>query len=175
MVLPKRLSILTVLTMGLVLGGAGCDLAEEDEDLGPFLGSWVTQDLSVDGISVEAQLDARYDRLVLTLREGARGGEFFSIVGREEGATEDLFVQGTFNVDANELRLSPDTGLQVEFVAEIPDSSGARLRLTAEEGASEDRFLELIQLPIQGAVDRLEISLAKGKTQAAPGSSSPPG
>lgn len=175
MLLPKRLSVLTVLTVGLVLGVAGCDLAEEDEDLSPFLGSWVTQDLSVDGISVKAQLDAQYDRLVLTLREGARGGEFFSIVGREEGAKEDLFVQGTFDVDANELRLFPDTGPQVEFDAGIPDSSGARLRLSAEEGASEDRFLDLIQLPVQGAVDRLEISLAKGGTPADPDSSSPPG
>lgn len=155
-----------VLLIGLVCTLAGCDLAMEEKEFRPLLGSWRTTDLSVDGISVKAQLNAQYTRLVFTLRQGANGGEYFTIIGRDEGAKEDLFVQGTFDVNGDELDLFPDHGPQVEFDYAIPDSAGSRLQLTAEEGASEDLFLQLIQVPIQGAVDQLEIKLSKGRISA---------
>lgn len=173
MALLRRPGALAVMVTGLIYVAAGCDLTDEEQDLGPLLGSWEAQDLTVDGVSVKAQLDAQYDRLVLTLREGAEGEEFFTIVGREEGTTEDLFVQGTFEVDANELTLFPDRTSPIEFDTALPDSSGSRLTLSAEEGASEDLFLELIQLPIQGAVDRLEIRLSIGRGVSGADPSSP--
>jgi len=170
-----RRSLLFGVTVFAFLGlASGCDLAGEDADLRPLLGSWRTTDLSVDGISVKAQLDAQYDRLVLTLREGSEGGEYFTIIGREDGNQEDLFVQGTFDSDADELDLFPENSPQIEFDYAVSDSSDPHLQLSAEEGASEDLFIELLQLPIQGGVDRLELRLSKGlvSTQANP--SGPP-
>jgi len=61
MALLKRPAVLTVLALWLILAAAGCDLTDEEENIDLFLGSWVTQDLTVDGISVKAQLDAQYD------------------------------------------------------------------------------------------------------------------
>jgi hypothetical protein len=174
MALFRRSAVLTVLAVGLIFVAAGCDLTDEEEDIGLFLGSWVAQNLTVDGISVKAQLDAQYDRLVLTLREGANGGEFFTIIGREEGATENLFVQGTFDRDGKELTLFPNEAPQIEFDRAVTDSTGTRLTLSTEEGASEDLFLELIQLPIQGAVDRLELRLSKGRPSADVSLGNPP-
>lgn len=173
MTLLRRPSVFTVLVAGLICVLAGCDLAGEEEDLSPLLGSWRTQDLTVDGVSVKAHLDAQYDQLVLTLREGAAGGESFTIIGQVEGTSEDLTVQGTFQLDNNELTLFPCEGPQVEFDNVVSDSSGSRLTLSAEEGASEDLFLELIQLSLQGAVDRVEIRLSKGSVSAAAGSHRP--
>lgn len=161
MISLRRSLLLGVAVFAFLGLASGCDLAGEDADLQPLLGSWRTTDLSVDGISVKAQLDAQYDRLVLTLREGTEGGEYFTIIGREDGAQEDLFVQGTFDADPGELNLFPDNGPQIEFDYAVSDSSDARLLLGAEEGASEDLFIELLRLPIQGAVDRLELRLAK--------------
>jgi len=112
---------------------------------------------------------------VLTLREGADGGEFFTIIGREEGATEDLFVRGTFDLDGKELTLFPGEGPQIEFDRAVTDSSGTHLTLSTEEGASEDLFLELIKLPIQGAVDRLELRLSKGQASTNAGLGTPNG
>jgi hypothetical protein len=175
MALLKRPAVLTVLALWLILAAAGCDLTDEEENIDLFLGSWVTQDLTVDGISVKAQLDAQYDRLVLTLREGADGGEFFTIIGREEGATEDLFVRGTFDLDGKELTLFPGEGPQIEFDRAVTDPSGTHLTLSTEEGASEDLFLELIKLPIQGAVDRLELRLSKGQASTNAGLGTPNG
>lgn len=149
-----------VVAVGLTCGVLGCDLTEGGEDP-RLLGSWVAQDLFVDGVSVKAQLNAQYDVLVLTLREGANGGEFFSIVGRRDGTPQDLFVQGSFDVDGDELTLFPDHGAPIEFTSSFPDSSASRLYLAAEEGSSEDNFLDLIRFPIQGAVDRLEMVLSK--------------
>lgn len=163
MALLRRPVVLAVLVIGTLYVAAGCDLTDGQEDLSLLLGSWEVQDLTVDGISVKAQLDAQYDQLVLTLRKGAEEREFFTITGRKEEATESLFVQGTFEVDDNELTLFPDQTSPIEFDGVTPDSSGSRLTLSTEEGASEDLFLELIQLPIQGAVDRLEIRLSKGR------------
>lgn len=175
MALFRRPGVLAVLAIGLICVVGGCDLTGEEGDLSLLLGSWVAQDLAVDGISVKAQLDAQYDRLVLTLREGANGGEFFTIIGREEGTKEDLFVRGTFDLDGKELTLFPEKGPQIEFDRAVTDSSGTRLTLSTEEGASEDLFLELIQLPIQGAVDRLELRLSKGRTSADVSLGNPPG
>lgn len=163
MALLRRPVVLAVLVIGTLYVAAGCDLTDDQEDLSLLLGSWEVQDLTVDGISVKAQLDAQYDQLVLTLRKGAEEREFFTITGRKKEATESLFVQGTFEVDDNELTLFPDQASPIEFDSVTPDSSGSRLTLSTEEGASEDLFLELIQLPIQGAVDRLEIRLSKGR------------
>lgn len=157
------LGLCLLILLGVV---SGCDLAGEDADLRPLLGSWRTTDLSVDGISVKAQLDAQYDRLVLTLREGSEGGEYFTIIGREDGNREDLFVQGTFDADADELDLFPESSPQIEFDYAVSDSSDPQLQLSAEEGASEDLFIELLQLPIQGGVDRLELRLSKGLVSA---------
>lgn len=162
MSLLRRPGVLTILAAGLICALVGCDLAKEEEDIRPLLGSWQAQNLTVDGVSVKAHLDAQYETLVLTLREGASGGEFFTILGQEEGTSEDLTVQGTFQLDDNELTLFPREGPAVEFDDVVPDSSGSRLRLSAEEGASEDLFLDLIQLSLQGAVDRVEIRLSRG-------------
>ena len=164
MAVLRRPTILMALLLGLTCVGAGCDLTEEEEDFGPLLGSWQITGLSVNGLSVKAQLDAQYDQLVLTLRKGAESGEFFTIIGSDEGSRKDLVVQGTFEVDGNELDLYPDPGPQVEFNYAVSDSVDPRLRLSAEEGASEDLFLELIQLPIQGDTDRLELRLSKSVT-----------
>ena len=152
---------LWMVAIGLVWTLAGCDLTDVEEDVEPLLGSWRVINLSVDDISVKEQLDTQYDRLVLTLRQGARGGEFFTLLGRTDGTQEDLFRQGRFDVDNDELDLYPDNGPQVEFDYAIPDSLGSRLQLTAEEGASEDQFLQLIEVPIQGAVDRVDVSLSR--------------
>lgn len=163
-VLLRRQSTILALIIGLGWVLAGCDLAgEEEEDLGPLLGSWRITGLSVDGTSVKAHLKAQYDQLVLTLRKGAANGEFFTIIGSDDGSRGDLVVQGTFEVDGDELDLYSDDGPQVEFDYAVSDSLDPRLQLSAEEGASEDLFLELIQLPIQGDVDRLELRLSKGK------------
>lgn len=166
MTLLRRPSVCTVLVAGLICVLVGCDLAGEEEDLGLLLGSWRAQDLTVDGISVKAQLDAQYEQLVLTLREGATGGEFFTLIGQEEGTSEDLTVQGTFQLDDDELTLFPREGPQVEFDEVTSDSLGSRLTLRADEGASEDFFLDLIQFSLQGAVDRIQIRLAKGGVSA---------
>lgn len=163
MSLRRRLGVPAIVLAGLMCVLGGCDLVGEEEPPKLLLGAWQTENLSVDGVSVKAQLNAQYDRSVLTLREGAEGGEFFTMVGRTDGAEEDLFVQGTFEVDSDEeLTLFPDKRPQVEFDYAVPDSSRPDLRLSAEEGASEDRFLKLIRLPIQGAVDRVEMHLSKG-------------
>ena len=164
MAVLRRPTILMALLLGLTCVGTGCDLTEEEEDFGPLLGSWQITGLSVNGLSVKAQLDAQYDQLVLTLRKGAESGEFFTIIGSDEGSRKDLVVQGTFEVDGNELDLYPDPGPQVEFNYAVSDSVDPRLQLSAEEGASEDLFLELIQLPIQGDTDRLELRLSKSVT-----------
>ena len=170
MIQLRRVSIRLVLLTTLMSALVGCDLVDDDEDFSPLLGSWVTQDLSLDGTSVKAQLDAEYERLVLTLREGADNGEFFTIIGREEGAQEDLVVQGTFDADDTELTLFPDNGPTVEFDYVVSDSLNPSLQLTAEEGRSEDLFLELIRLSIRGDVDRLDVQLSKDgrRTNAAP-------
>lgn len=157
----RRAGIFTILIVVLMFTLVGCDLVDEDETVEPLLGSWVTQDLSLDGISVKAQLDAEYERLVLTLRKGADAGEFFTIIGRRGGAREDLVVQGTFDADDTELTIRPDSGPTVQFDHVVSDSLNPHLQLTAEEGRSEDLFLDLIRLPIQGGVDRLEIQLSK--------------
>lgn len=158
---PRRASIFTILIVALMLTLFGCDLVDENKTVEPLLGSWVTQDLSLDGISVKAQLDTEYERLVLTLREGADNGEYFTIIGRKGGAREDLVVQGTFDADETELTLRPDSEPTVQFDYVVSDSLNPHLQLTAEEGRSEDLFLDLIQLPIRGGVDRLEIQLSK--------------
>lgn len=167
--------------VGVVLLLPGCDLAEE-EDLGRLAGSWQVTGLSVDGTSVTAQLDAQYDRLVLTLRRGADGRDFFSLTGRREGEGGVRTVQGTFDKDGSELTLRPRQGSgtsghgtlpgPIEFdyavsSSEEPPSSGGQssalfLELRAEEGRSEDALLDLIRLPIQGAVDRARVHLSKG-------------
>ena len=157
----RRPSVLVVLVVGMACAMVACDLAGEGEDLRPVLGSWRAQDLTVDGLSVKAHLDARYEQLVLTFREGASGGEFFTLLGQQEGTAEDLVVQGTFQLDDQELTLLPDEGPQVEFDNVIPDSSGTDLTLRAEEGVSEDLFLDLIRLSLQGAVDRIELRLSR--------------
>ena len=162
----RRSSALILLMAGLVCTLVGCDLAGEEEDLRPLLGSWQAQDLTIDGVSVKAQLDAQYDPLVLTLREGASGGEYFTMIGQVEGTSEDLTVQGTFRLDDNELTLFPNMGPQVEFDSVVPDSSGTQLTLSAEEGASEDLFLEFIRFSLDGAVDRVEVRLSKGSASA---------
>jgi len=181
--LLKRPWTIVAACIGLVWMLAGCDLADED-DLGELPGSWRATDLSVDGISVKEQLDTQYDRLVLTLRRGAEGGEFFTFIGREQetdddlrrGAEggefftfigreqetdDDLIVQGTFDVDGDELTLFPDTTSPIEFDYAISDTADATLRLRAEEGASEDLILDLLRLPIRGAVDRVDLYLSK--------------
>lgn len=166
MILWKRLPILTFVLAGLIWGLVGCDLAGSEADLDLLAGSWRVEALSVDGISMKAQLDAQYNLLVLTLRESAHGNEFFSMVGREEGRGRTLLVQGSFLLDSSddELTLLPNDGSQVEFDYAVPDSSRTRLHLSAEEGRSEDRFLELIQFSIQGAIDRLDLRLSNSET-----------
>lgn len=161
MALLRRPTILMALLLGLTCVGAGCDLTEEEEDFGPLLGSWRLTGLSVDGTSLKAQLEAQYDQLVLTLRKGAASREFFTIIGSDDGRPKDLVVQGTFQVNGDELDLYPDHGPQVEFDYAVTDSLNSRLQLSAEEGASEDLFLELIHFLIQGDVDRLELRLSK--------------
>lgn len=99
-------AFLAVLVGGFLLL-PGCDLAEEEEGLGRLAGSWQVTGLSVDGTSVTAQLDAQYDRLVLTLRRGADGRDFFSLTGRREGEGGVRTVQGTFDKDGGELTLRP--------------------------------------------------------------------
>jgi len=158
--LLKRPWTIVAACIGLVWMLAGCDLADED-DLGELPGSWRATDLSVDGISVKEQLDTQYDRLVLTLRRGAEGGEFFTFIGREQETDDDLIVQGTFDVDGDELTLFPDTTSPIEFDYAISDTADAILRLRAEEGASEDLILDLLRLPIRGAVDQVDLYLSK--------------
>lgn len=165
MILWRRPILSALVLAGLIWGLVGCDLAGSEADLDLLAGSWRVEALSVDGISMKAQLDAQYNLLVLTLRESADGHEFFSMVGREEGRGRTLLVQGSFLLDSSddELTLLPNDGSQVEFDYAVPDSSRSRLHLRAEEGRSEDRFLELIQFPIQGAVDRLDLRLSNSE------------
>lgn len=152
----------TVLTVPLLIG---CDLTEE-EDLGGLSGSWQATDLSVDGTSVMPRLNAEYDRLVLTLRRGAEGEELFSFVGSREDTGSDLTAEGTFDKDGSELTLFPADTLSIgsiELDYTIVDSAGSTLQLHAEEGESERSFLQLIRLPIQGAVDQVTIRLSKNQ------------
>lgn len=166
MVSPRRLRIFALVLVSLLFVLGGCDLSSSEEDLDLLLGSWRVEDLSVDGISVKARLDARYAPLVLTFRESGGDREFFTLVGQGDNAEQDLFVQGTFRVESenDELLLSPDSGLLVELNYTAPGAEGSRLRLSADEGESEERFLTLIGLPVQGEVDRLEIRLSKDGT-----------
>jgi len=166
---PKRLCIPGLALAGLLCVLGGCNLSTSEEDLNLLLGSWRVEDVSVDGISVKARLDAQYAPLVLTLRESGGDREFFTLVGQGENAERDLFVQGTFRVESeqDELLLSPNSGPFVELNYIAPDAEGSRLRLSADEGESEDRFLTLIGLPVQGEVDRLEIRLSKDDGTAA--------
>jgi len=151
--------------MGSALLLPGCDLAEE-ESLGRLPGSWQITRLSVDGTSVTGQLNVQYDRLVLTLRRDADGQDFFSLVGRREGDSIRT-VQGTFDKDGRELTLRPNSlagFIEVDYT--ISDSTGSGstapvLELRAEEGRSEDALLDLIQFPIQGAVDQVRIRLSR--------------
>lgn len=166
-----RLNPLPALLVGTMLVGSalllpGCDLAEE-ESLGRLPGSWQVTRLSVDGTLVTGQLNVQYDRLVLTLRRDADGQDFFSLVGRREGENRILTVQGTFDRDGRELTLKPN-GLagfiEVDYTISDSTDSGSTapvLELRAEEGRSEDALLDLIQFPIQGAVDHVRIRLSK--------------
>lgn len=153
--------------LGLVLMGSifllfGCDLAGE-EDLGRLPGSWQVTDLSVDETSVTAQLDARYDRMVLTLRRGAEGEEFFSLAGHRQGEGGVRTVQGTFDKDDGELTLttndvSPTASIEVNYTISETTAPVLELRADEEEG---DALLNLIQFSIQGAVDQVHIRLSK--------------
>jgi hypothetical protein len=170
-----RLNSLPALLVGTMLMGSallvpGCDLAEE-KSLGRLPGSWQVTRLSVDGTSVTGQLNVQYDRLVLTLRRDADGRDFFSPVGRREGDSVRT-VQGTFDKDGRELTLRPNClvgSIEVDYTISDstgPDSTGSGstapvLELRAEEGRSEDALLDLIQFPIQGAVDQVRIRLSR--------------
>jgi hypothetical protein len=184
----ERLTAFTSVASSTVLLGSalllsGCDLTEE-ENLGRLPGSWQVRGLSVDGTSVSAQLDARYDRLVLTLRRGAGGRDVFSLTGRRAGEDSVLAVQGTFDKDGSELTLTPRQAsgrIKVDYtISSVEGTSGSEgtfgsgkpsssedsppmllLELQAEEGRSEDALLGLIRLPIQGTVDQVRVHLSK--------------
>lgn len=147
----------------------GCDLAWE-ESLGKLSGSWQVTGLPIDETSVTAQLNAQYDRLVLTLHRGADGGEFFSLVGRWEGESVVLTVQGTFDRDGSgesgsgEITLTPNSGssagpIEADYVISSP--SVPMLELCARAGRSEEALLNLIQFPAQGAIDETCIRFSK--------------
>ncbi len=136
---------------------AGCDLLDDedrDEDLDLLLGSWRVQDLVVDNVSIKTQLNAQYDRLVLTLREDGSGNEFFTVIGQAEGTEQDLFVQGTFFLDSDDdqITLFPDSGPSIELFYTVSEAAGLRMR--ANDGDEED-FLQLLRIPVQGDVDDL--------------------
>ncbi len=124
--------------MGLACALPACDLAETD-NLAPLSGSWRATDLRVDGVSIKESFDTQYDRRVLTLRQGADGGEFFTLIGHEEAAENDLLVQGTVDVDGNELTPFPDASPPIELDYMLSDSGNATLQLRAEEGCARRR------------------------------------
>jgi len=152
---------LPLLILGMV--ATGCDLSGEETPPG-LLGSWQVQDLTTDGQSLREQLNARYNRLVITFRSDSGGEQFYSIIGEPESG-EPLEVQGTLDIDEGEVTLFPSPSSTIaqpiDFSFQIIGESTLELR-SVENGSNEERFLQLIQLQAQGNVDRLVMGLSMG-------------
>lgn len=152
---------LSLLILGMV--PTGCDLSGEETPPG-LLGSWQVQDLTTDGQSLREQLNARYNRLVITFRSDSGGEQFYSIIGEPESG-EALEVQGPLDIDEGEVTLSPSPSSPIsqpiDFSFQIIGESTLELR-SVENGTNEEQFLDLIQLQAQGNVDRLVMGLSMG-------------
>jgi hypothetical protein len=153
--------VLVLLGTALLL--SGCDLSE-DEDLSPLLGSWTIQEVEVDGVDRTPNLDAKFVQLVLSFRESGEGTEFFNVVGERENEGAPLDVRGQFDLDNDdrEVTFFPDDGTSItgSITLDFARPGPNRLQLSAEEDGDEDRFLALLELDVQGEVDRLVVRLA---------------
>jgi len=94
--------------------------------------------------------------------------EFFTLFGEPEEGGEQLDIEGTIDIDADdpddrEITLFPNRGTPISdgIVLDFTRLDLDTLQLSAEGTDDEDLFLDLIELNVQGEVGRVVVRLSE--------------